>query len=167
MTDVVFCVQVCSRGATRGTARWRSAFDAWRSSRPNCMWRRTLALETLRGAVDEYAGPIMDERTRTKLVRKRCVKPFDKRKADADDYIERVRSMVEPQRAEWRRKCECLVRFASRAARVRDARRHEAEAIHADNFANLAAKRAEHETTDDTKEAAFATRVRGHRHRRG
>ena len=86
-----------------------------------------LALETLRGAVDEYAGPIMDERTRTKLVRKRCVKPFDKRKADADDYIERVRSMVEPQRAEWRRKCECLVRFASRAARVRDARRHEAE----------------------------------------
>ena len=99
----------------------------------------------------------MDERTRTKLVRKRCVKPFDKRKADADDYIERVRSMVEPQRAEWRRKCECLVRFASRAARVRDARRHEAEAIHADNFANLAARRAEHEKTDDTKEAAFAT----------
>ena len=39
-TDVVLCVQVCSRGATRGTARWRSAFDAWRSSRPNCMWRR-------------------------------------------------------------------------------------------------------------------------------
>jgi hypothetical protein len=99
-----------------------------------------LALETLRGAVDEYAGPIMDERTRTKLVRKRCVKPFDKRKADADDYIERVRAMVEPQRAEWRRKCECLVRFASRAARVRDARRHEAESIHADNFAKSRGK---------------------------
>ena len=40
LTDDVFCVQVCSRGATRGTARWRSGFDAWRSSRPNCMWRR-------------------------------------------------------------------------------------------------------------------------------
>jgi len=125
------------------------------------------ALETLRGAVDEYAGAVMDERTRTKLVRKRCVKPFDKRKADADDYIERVRSMVEPQRAEWRRKCECLVRFASRAARVRDARRHEAEAIHADNFANLAAKRAGARNDGRYEGGGVRDRVRGHRHRRG
>ena len=72
------------------------------------------ALSTVRAAVEEYAGPIMDARAREKLVRVRCVKVWDERNAAAAEYIERVRAVVEPQRVEWRRKCECLMRFARR-----------------------------------------------------
>ena len=53
--------------------------------------------------MEEYAAPIMNERSREKLVRKRCVRVYDERNASGG-YIERVRSMVEPQRVEWRRK---------------------------------------------------------------
>ena len=113
------------------------------------------ALATVRAAVEEYAAPIMNERSREKLVRKRCVRVYDERNASAADYIERVRSMVEPQRVEWRRKCECLMRFARRVARVRDAHRREAEAIHENVFARLDERRAEHERVDAAKERAF------------
>ena len=41
------------------------------------------ALATVVAAVEEYAGPIMDQRAREKLVRKRCVRVYDKRNADA------------------------------------------------------------------------------------
>ena len=113
------------------------------------------ALSTVVDAVEEYAGPIMDGRAREKLVRKRCVRVYDERNADAAEYIERVRAVVEPQRLEWRRKCECLMRFARRVARVRDVHRREAEAIHESVFARLDARRAEHERVDAAKEGAF------------
>ena len=55
---------------------------------------------------------------------------------------------------EWRRKCECLMRFARRVARCRDVHRR-GGGIHESVFALLDARRAEHERVDAAKEGAF------------
>ena len=114
------------------------------------------ALATVVAAVEEYAGPIMDRRAREKLVRKRCVKVYDRRNADAA-RLHRARS-IHGGAAARGVATQVRVPDAIRAARREVSRRAQGAGggYPRERFLPDVTRRGtEHERVDAAKEGAF------------